>query len=117
MTKRKVVEEQEEPVKNWQLEATQKQVDQHEKLIGNFDSKLDTIINLLQTRPTVEQVDAKLEVVKLQFKSDLKNEIDKQDLKYKPIVTNNKILFVALLTSGVGLMGSLILLVVGVFSK
>lgn len=115
MTSRRDIEEAEAPVKGWQLEATQKQVDTHDKLITGIDGKLDTIINLMNTRPTNEQVNDKIKTVKAEMQAELKNAIEKQDLKYSPIVKNNKTLIGLLLTSGVSLIGSLIILIVGAF--
>lgn len=120
MPKKSVVDEQESPVRSWQLDATQKQVDRHEQIINSFDMKLDTIITqqtklseLVQSRPTMEQVDQKIEVQRIQLQNDIKNAIEKQDLKYSPIVGNNKWLLGLLLTSGLGLFGSLIFIAIG----
>lgn len=95
----------EAPVKGWELAGVQSQVDRHEKVINSFDTKLDQIITLLSARPTTAEVDAKIELA-------VKNAVEKQDLKYAPIVQNNKLLIGGLLTTGLGLLASLVMLVV-----
>lgn len=112
--------DQEEPVKVWQLEATQLQVNRHEDIIKTFDTKLDTIINqqsqqiqLIQSRPTMEQVDDKIAAASANSREELKNAIEKQDLKYSPIMSNNKTLLGLLLASGIGLFGSLAFIAIG----
>lgn len=104
----------EDPVRGWELEATNKQVEVHERLISGIDNKLDTIINLMNTRPTNDQVEDKIKATKLEFERQLANAIEKQDLKYSPIVGNNKWLLGLLLASGLGLFGSLIFIAIGV---
>lgn len=109
-TTRRIVDASEKPVKGWQLEATQKQVDALEKLTTSFDTKLDQIITLLNSRPTVAEVDAKIELA-------VKNAVEKQDLKYAPIVSTNKKLLWAVIGSGIGLIASLIVLIIGIAAK
>jgi len=100
----------ERPVKGWQLARTQTQVDSHERAISGIDSKLDTIINLMNTRPTTAEVDAKIELA-------VKNAVEKQDLKYSPIVATNKKLLWSVVGSGLGIIASLVTLLIGVFTK
>jgi len=111
----------EEPVKGWELEATQAVVKRHEQIINTFDQKLDTIINqqtqqiqIIQERPTQAQVDDKIRAATLEWEKELKNTVEKQDLKYTPIVSTNKWLLGLLLTSGIGLFGSLIFIAIGI---
>jgi hypothetical protein len=99
------IREAEQPVRNWQLEATNKQVEALEKLTTTFDTKLDQIITLLNSRPTTAEVDAKIELA-------VKNAVEKQDLKYSPVLRNNKTLIGLLVATGVGLIASLIMVVV-----
>lgn len=96
----------ESPVKGWELAGVQSQVDRHEIIITSFDTKLDTIITLLNARPTSTEVDTKIELA-------VRNAIEKQDLKYAPIISSNKWLLGLLLTSGIGLFGSLLFIAVG----
>lgn len=113
MATKKEVTTAEQPVRNWQLEATQKQVDLHEGLIGRIDTKLETILAVVQTRPTLEQVDDKITAASATMQADLKNTIEKQDLKYSPIVASNKRLTWMLVSSSLGLFVALILLFIG----
>lgn len=113
MVSKKSIENSEQPARNWQLEAIQKQVDVHEAVITRIDLKLETILTVVQTRPTLEQVDDKITASMATILAELKNSIEKQDLKYSPIVSTNKKLMWLLITSSIGLFGSLILLVIG----
>lgn len=97
-------------VKAWELREVQNQVNRNERLAEGFDTKLDQIIQLLNNRPTTAEVDAKIELA-------IKNAIEKQDLKYAPIVSNNKTLLTLLLTTGLGLLASLITIVITLFNS
>lgn len=101
----KATKRDDDPVKHWEHQQLQTQVDRNEKIVDSFDNKLDQIIQLLSTRPTTTEVDAKIELA-------VKNAVEKQDLKYAHIVSNNKLLIGGLLTTGLGLLGSLVMLVI-----
>lgn len=113
MSNRKSREDAEMPVKSYELEATQKQVDGHERLLSRIDDRLANILDVIQNKPTMAQVDDKIEAAKLSIQDELKSTIEKQDLKYGPIVASNKWLLGLLLTSGIGLVGTLIFIAVG----
>lgn len=104
-------DESETPVKYWELANVQSQIDQHEKLIPRIEQKLDNILTTVQSRPTIEQVNDKIAAATVAAQAELKNAIEKQDLKYAPIVNNNKWLLRAVLGSGVTLVISLVLLI------
>lgn len=113
MVTKKSIQTSEQSVKGWQLEATQKQVDLHETVIARIDAKLETILSVVQTRPTLEQVDDKITAASATLLAELKNSIEKQDLKYSPIVSSNKKLLWLLVATSIGLVGSLILFILG----
>lgn len=106
-----------EPVQSWELTATQKQVDQHEVLLGKVDGKLDTILQAVTVLPTVSQVEDKIRVATVEWEKTLSNAIERQDLKYNPIVSNNKWLLRLLIASGLSIVGALVILVVSVLGK
>lgn len=109
--------EQESSVKRWELDVVQKQVDNHDKTISGIDTKLDTILNLVQNRPTNEQIDDKISVMRLASERDLKDAIEKQDLKYKPIIDNNKWLLRLVVASSLGLITTLMVFAVGLYAR
>lgn len=110
-------DDSEKPVKYWELSNVQSQVDQHERLIPRIEEKLDTIVALVQSRPTMEQVNDKINAASIAAQAELKNAIEKQDLKYEPIVNNNKWLLRAVLGTGITLVGSLVILILSTVSK
>ena len=105
MTSKRSNGNEEEPVKEWQLNVIQSQVTATDKVVAGINGKLDTILTEVRARPTTTEVDAKIELA-------VKNAVEKQDLKYAPMVQTNKLLLGGLVTTGLGLIGSLIMLVI-----
>lgn len=107
----------ESPVKNWQLEAVQKQQDIQDKLVQRMDSKLEEILGVVRTLPTTQQLESRIATVKVELQEYTRGEIEKQNLKYEPIVSNSRWLLRLLVGSTITLMGSVVLLLIQVFSK
>lgn len=107
----------ESPVKNWQLEALQKQQDIQDKFLNRTDDRLEKILLIVQTLPTTTQLEDRIAAVKLEFQSQIKAAIDVQDLKYQPIITTNRWMLRLLVGSTVTLMGSIVLLLIQVFTN
>jgi hypothetical protein len=102
--------EAEKPAKKYELNDVQKQVDTHERFISKFDNKLDTIITLLQARPTTEQVDDKIQLA-------IKDAVEKLDLKYGSIVGTNKWVLRFLVGLGASLLLSMLTIIVGLLGS
>lgn len=107
----------EEAVKNWQLQAVEKQQVLQDKFLARTDDRLEKILNIVQTLPTTQQLEDRVAALRLEFQTQIKVATDTQDLKYKPIVDSNRWFLRLLVGSTVGLVGSVLLLVIQVFSK
>jgi len=108
---------EERAVKKYELERIEVRVSNSEKTSDRIEKKIDQLISIVQSLPTAQQIDDKIALVKNELQNEIKNAVEKQDLKYAPSIRDTKRLMWALVTTGLGLIGSLILLVLGAFSK
>jgi len=107
----------ESPVKNWQLDAVEKQQGLQEKFLARTDDRLEKILSIVQTLPTTQQLEDRIATLRLEFQTQIKVATDTQDLKYQPIVNSNRWFLRLLAASTLGLVGSVLLLLIQVFTK